>query len=195
MLAALTTFLIVNVQIAWVKKNAIIGAFSARILYVLPPIDVLLALKLNRIAPLTIMRLYYFTKASKSADRTFDDVNASIFALLVVNIGIVATCIPFSKPFADYCESGVLGGGLRIKTSSLPSSEVTPGQALQMSTRSRQHVGDGFLRIPDMSNAETIVTASRHDSEGTQQQGSNFSSDDMIIKQTTGFAVLSEPRK
>ena len=141
------------------------------------------------------MRLYYFTKASKSSDPTYDNVNTSIFALLVVNLGVVAACIPFSKPFADYVQSGVLGGGLRINTSSLHSPEMTPGQGLQLSSRTRQHAGDGFLRIPDFGNAETVVTASRHSIGGTDQRSSDFSSDDMIIKQTTGFAVHSEPKQ
>ena len=118
----------------------------------------------------------------------------SIITLLVVNLGGVASCVPFSKPFADYVQSGILGGSLRIKKSVVDRPDYPTGHALQSLARTGQHAGDGFLRIPEFNNAETIVTTGRHPFESPGLRRSSLGSDDMIIKQTTGFAVCSEPK-
>ena len=118
----------------------------------------------------------------------------SIFTILVVNQGVIAACIPFSKPFADYVQSGILGAGLRIKTAPQQSPNITRGQALELSSRPRQQGGARFLRIPDIGNAETLVMASKGHSEDPEFHEGSFGSDDMIIKQTREYAVHSEPQ-
>ena len=91
-----------------------------------------------------------------------------------------------------YVQSGILGAGLRIKTA--PQQSLTHGQALELSSRPKRQSGARFLRILDIGNAETLVTASKRHSEDPEFLKGSFGSDDMINKQTRGYAVHSEPQ-
>ena len=144
--------------------------------------------------PLIILRLLYLMKVSHSSDRTYDSLNLWIITEIAVNLSVVTACVPFSKPFADGVQSGVLGGDIRFKKSAQGSLEDSTGHTLQSLSRARQRPGDGFLLIPESSNAETVVTTGTEPARDCLSESTSFGSDRMIIRQTTGFTVHSEQK-
>lgn len=143
---------------------------------------------------LIILRLFFLTRISHSSDRTYDSLNLWIITEIAVNLSVVIACVPFSKPFADDIQSGVLGGEIRFKESAQGSSEDSAGHTLQSLSRARQRYGDGFLLIPESSNAETVVTTGTGPARDGLLQSTSFGSDRLNIRQTTSFAVHSEQK-
>ena len=141
---------------------------------------------------LIILRLFYLTRVSHSSDRTYDSLNLWIITEIAVNLSVVIACVPFSKPFADDIQSGVLGGEIRFKEPA--QAEDSAGHTLQSLSRARQRHGDGFLLIPESNNAETVVTTGTGPARDGLLQSTSFGSDRLNIRQTTSFTVHSEQK-
>ena len=144
--------------------------------------------------PLLILRLLYLREISHSSDRTYDSLNLWVITEIAVNLSVVIACVPFSKPSTDSLQNGVWGGGIRFMKSTQVSREDSTGHTLQSLSRARQRSGDGFLPISESSNAETVVTTGTEPARDGLSESTRFGSDEMMIRQTTGFMVHSEQK-
>ncbi|KAL9069666.1 MAG: hypothetical protein Q9161_005366 [Pseudevernia consocians] len=144
-MVALPIILLHHVKIQGSKKIRIFIAFAARLL----------------VPPLTVPRLFYFTRASHSPDQTYNDFNTSIVSQLTMTLSVIVACIPFSKPVADDVQSGILDN-LRTNTMahSSPKNDST-GHILQALPRTRRRPGDGFRRIADPKGTDNAVTTGK----------------------------------
>ena len=142
--------------------------------------------KTDRIPPLTILRLFYFTRASYLPDQTYNSFNTSIVSQLTMNLSVIVACIPFSKPVADDVQSGILDN---FRTNTMAHSSLnndSTGHILQALPRTRRRPGDGFLLIADSQKTDHVVaTGERTDK----------SLDKLAIRQKTGFAVHTEDKR
>ncbi|KAH6887642.1 hypothetical protein B0T10DRAFT_539011 [Thelonectria olida] len=96
------------------KKALVIGVFGCRVL-IFPPI---------------ICHMYYYKRAVDSRNPIFDMWKPTVIVQVIQCMSIMATCIPYLKPFLDSLESGQMNAGdLRGTRSKGSSSRSRSGYA------------------------------------------------------------------
>ncbi|VUC35668.1 unnamed protein product [Clonostachys rosea] len=77
------------------KKILVIGVFGCRI-FIIPPI---------------ISHMYYFKRTANSPNPIFDMWEPTVIVQVIQCLSIMATCIPYLKPFMDSLNSGQMAAG------------------------------------------------------------------------------------
>ncbi|PQE06797.1 hypothetical protein CJF30_00008683 [Rutstroemia sp. NJR-2017a BBW] len=156
-----------------------------------------------------IFQIVTVNKASDPYDFTFDYWVVAVAMSLSQSLGIVASCIPYLKPFFDALESGMIrsddinrrgdvghtrvyGGGYGKGTN--PESYGSKFGKSAVKSRKEAHSSDGIALRPLSHTIASITTAradraANHDAEVESQ-----SSETHIIKQTKTWGVTSVHR-
>ncbi|KAK7431015.1 hypothetical protein QQZ08_002545 [Neonectria magnoliae] len=112
---AITAILIemfIHLQTSSAKKSLVIGVFGCRV-FIIPPI---------------ICHMYYYKRAIDSKNPLFNMWVPTIILQVIQCMSVMATCIPYLKPFLDSLESGqMIAGDLRGTSSKGSNSRSRSG--------------------------------------------------------------------
>ncbi|KAH6678530.1 hypothetical protein B0J14DRAFT_325359 [Halenospora varia] len=151
--------LVWKVQMQKAKKVLVVFIFGTRII----------------ITPLIIFRLYYLHTASSPSqpDQTFSKYHIYLATTIQLNVAIVATCIPFLKPFLQALNSGGYAGDIEAMDSSYGF-----GGKLSAMVSSRGHSKSsrppkGAFRMESIPDIKTKAKAKPLKSEPSQNQNTS----------------------
>ncbi|EEU33353.1 uncharacterized protein NECHADRAFT_82920 [Fusarium vanettenii 77-13-4] len=142
---AITSILVdmfIHLKTSVAKKTLVIGVFGCRT-FIIPPI---------------ICHMYYYKAATESNNPIFDMWPPTIITQVILCLSVMATCIPYLKPFLDSLESGqMIAGDLRGASSKGSNSRSRSGpsgyaSASAHTTRPRDKSARGIMSVADMAS-------------------------------------------
>ena len=147
--------------------------------------------------PLTILRLAYLIRALHSSDLTKFYFEPELITVIHTNYSIIASCLPFLKPFLDSLAIGLMTNDIRIpinddtKIKAAKDIRMNPFAVLTGGSRYAKRTtvyGSGWTR--------SIVNTGKpkeqeHGLRDLERYGSR---ERMVINQTRTAEVTSEPR-
>ncbi|EXK77167.1 hypothetical protein FOQG_18121 [Fusarium oxysporum f. sp. raphani 54005] len=137
-ITAILVEMFIGLKTSTAKKSLVIGVFGSRLLIV-PPI---------------ICHMYYYKRAVDSKNPLFDMWQPTVLIQIIQCLSVMATCIPYLKPFLDSLESGqMIAGDLRGTSSKGSNSRSRSGYATGQThtTRTRGNTTRGILTITSMA--------------------------------------------
>ncbi|KAL2062998.1 hypothetical protein VTL71DRAFT_6070 [Oculimacula yallundae] len=164
-ITALPGYLVWNVQMSTAKKALVVGIFGFRIL--------------SSIIPLTIWRLQVLNTDSV-ADKTLPLYREYLATTVQLNFAILASCIPFLKPFMESMNSGSYtasappmdpsyGGGSKLNSHSADTSRrsTKPNESIKLESLNHSR-----------STKQNTPTRSQNNTRSTEPTRGGSSDDD-----------------
>lgn len=151
----------------------------------------------HRTIPLTILRLVYLVRAFRSSDFTKASFNPELITVIHTNYSIIASCLPFLKPFLDSLAIGLMTNDIRIpinddpKNKTAKDGKMNPFAILGSGSRYAKRTtayGSGWTR-------SIVNTGKGNEQEHELRELERYGSRErMVINQTRTAEVTSEPR-
>lgn len=198
----LPLYIVHDLQMARSQKAIVVGAFSSRLLWVVHDhLFPIVELTHTRVIPATVCRLVYLPQALHTSDPTFDYYSFFLCTQLEMNISIVASCVPYLKPFFESLQGGMLSIEVGRHSPSRTRSHLSKGSYAmdRLSSNgkdaSSERAGFGTQRSlrpdADLFRNHTTVTMAVVDrrADGDGDSDTTAGSDKMIIKQTREWRV------
>ncbi|KAM5369637.1 hypothetical protein ACJZ2D_008896 [Fusarium nematophilum] len=161
---AITSILVamfLHLKTSTAKKTLVIIVFGCRTLYVsaLPIHDKdtheRAILTVQSVVPPIICHMYYYSRVVDSRNPMFDMWPTTIIRQVIQCLSIMATCIPYLKPFLDSLESGQMAtGDLRatISKGSNSRSRSHNGFISSQKSRPREGTSRGLKSVSTMAS-------------------------------------------
>lgn len=153
----------------------------------------------HRTIPLTILRLIYLIRAYHSSDFTKFYFEPELITVIHTNYSIIASCLPFLKPFLDSLAIGLITNDIRLpinedtKTKAAKETRMNPFAVLTSGGRYAKRTtayGSGWTRSI-VNTAKGGSEPQEHELRDLERYGSR---ERMVINQTRTAEVTSEPR-
>jgi len=183
-LAIVPVYLLHNVHLPWHKKAYVMGSFMVRLVTF----------------PLIILRLVSIMNASTN-DPVYSLFMPSLYTEIHMCISVIATCVPFLKPFTDSLQTGLLTSDLRTITAANSSygnwvrmralGKDTPHSSSQKKAYGKPKLRDDTLstqRTTDIHSTPRDQIHGDNISRGTSEEG-------LVIQQTTTMTVETHSLK
>uniref|UniRef100_A0A8H7KA19 Rhodopsin domain-containing protein n=1 Tax=Bionectria ochroleuca TaxID=29856 RepID=A0A8H7KA19_BIOOC len=141
------------------KKILVISVFGCRI-FIIPPI---------------VSHMYYFKRIADSPNPLFDMWQPTVIVQVIQCLSIMATCIPYLKPFMDSLNSGQMAAGdyrgTRSKGSNSRSQSAYASARMSRPPRSLRGTGAGITSIATrashrLQKYEMMDMSANHDRAG-----------------------------
>ena len=159
---------------------------------------------------LIIAHAVYVSSALKSPDPTFELFNPVLCTVIDVNVSVIVSSIPFIKPFVESLQVGLFSSDPRILAPRQPGpiEKQTTGYRLgwfalleqKWKATSNFHSRAQLWTRNDGGGTTTITagktggkTVGKRLRPDLESRASSGDSDRMIIRQTFGMSVQSEP--
>ena len=162
-----------------------------------------------RTIPLTVLRLIYLIRALRSSDFTKSSFNPELITVIHTNYSIIASCLPFLKPFLDSLAIGLMTNDIRIPINDDPTAKtkaagagtvkdgnkmINPFAILTGGSRYAKRTtgyGSGWTRSIVHTGKGAGSAEPEHELRDLERYGSR---ERMVINQTRTAEVTSEPR-
>ncbi|KAF4463710.1 hypothetical protein FALBO_9475 [Fusarium albosuccineum] len=191
--------LFIHLKTSTAKKTLVIGVFGSR-MFIIPPI---------------ICHMHFYKRAIESDNPMFDMWKPTVIVQIIQCMSVMATCIPYLKPFLDSLESGqMIAGDLRGASSKGSNSRSrSGGYASGHTSRPRNNTSRGIMTVTTMASNvsnrrqnyemmdmdksgdrrnKSTVTTTKSDPSGGSWDGQSHTSQTVLVEQSWRVDVHSK---